>query len=230
MEDIRRNSFGNWWSVWRTCKAEDCDTLIDRCDNEYPYSAPGQQILRCREHYDSAHNARAAVNNPIAAEAYKLAGGKDAYDALPKYGKERMGYREAAKARVGGNVIQLPKREPTFANKVEWKETTSKGRVRDQKVVKNIQGQYEECCIVGCDYRHYDVAHIWALKHGSDDLPNNCWPMCPNHHREFDKGRLDPIFGDETGNIKLVHEIDFENVTKALAALTEENSSQQGVK
>jgi len=147
---------------------------------------------------------------------------------MESFNKQFPELRKADKARYdGGNVIQLPKREPTFANKVEWKETTSKGRVRDQKVVRNIQGQYEDCCIVGCDYKHYDVAHIWALKHGSDDLPNNCWPMCPNHHREFDKGRLDPIFGDEPGNIKLVHEIDFENVTKALAALNEENSSKQ---
>jgi len=150
---------------------------------------------------------------------------------MRKYNQDHPEERKADKIRYdGGNVIQLPKREPTFANKVEWKTASARGRVRDQKVVKNIQGQYEYCCIVGCDYKHYDVAHIWALKHGSDDLPTNCWPMCPNHHREFDKGRLDPIFGDEAGNIKLVHEIDFENVTKALVALTEENSSKQGVK
>jgi predicted restriction endonuclease len=167
--------------------------------------------------------------------ATELYGGKPEFRRNNPRWNECMAKAEEASKSINwiipkDNVFQMPKREPTFANVVEWKETTSKGRVRDQKVVKDIQGQYKECCIVGCHYKHYDVAHIWALKHGSDDLPNNCWPMCPNHHREFDKGRLDPIFGDEPGNIKLVHEIDFENVTKALAALNEENSSQQGVK
>ena len=185
------------------------------------------------EMWDMDKNRWVKYNADIKRSREELGLTRDEYRDLP------IGIRKARER--GDNVIQMPARmrghythtvpvEEKFDNKVVWKENTARTRSRDQKVVRNIQRQYDECCIVGCDYPHYDVAHIWALKHDSPDLPTNCWPMCPNHHREFDKGRLDPVFGDEPGNIKLVHEIDFENVTKALVALTEENSSQQGVK
>jgi len=87
------------------------------------------------------------------------------------------------------NVIPF-KSNPEFDNSYEEVTTVSKGRKRDQKVVSHIKGIYETCAVDGCDYSLYDVAHIHALKHGADDLPGNCIPLCPNHHRDLDRGML----------------------------------------
>jgi predicted restriction endonuclease len=89
-------------------------------------------------------------------------------------------------------------------------------RTRDSKVVSYIRSVYDLCSVVGCDYSEYDVAHIHALKHGADDLPENCLALCPNHHRDLDRGRMLPLrqldvggyiyFGEQ--GIKLKHKVD----------------------
>ena len=79
---------------------------------------------------------------------------------------------------------------PKFDNSYEEVTNVSKGRKRDQKVVSYIKDMYDTCAVDGCDYSLYDVAHIHALKHGADDLPSNCIPLCPNHHRDLDRGML----------------------------------------
>lgn len=89
-------------------------------------------------------------------------------------------------------------------------------RKRDTKVGAYIRSIYDSCSVVGCDYLDYEVAHIHALKHGADDLPENCLALCPNHHRDLDRGRMTPLrqldvggyiyFGEQ--GIKLKHKVD----------------------
>ena len=132
---------------------------------------------------------------------------------------------------VPSNVVELKTPEPTFDNAVEYVETVTKGRKRDQKVVDAIRAQYDECSVIGCDYKHFDVAHIYALRHGADDLPDNCFALCPNHHRDLDRGRMflyhygahnEIDFMSDDGGfgaIELKHEINSRNITKAMIEL-----------
>ncbi|NDB94150.1 MAG: hypothetical protein EB165_05855 [Euryarchaeota archaeon] len=85
------------------------------------------------------------------------------------------------------NVVPFP---PVFENSREQVETVTKGRKRDQKVVTHVRKMYDSCSVEGCDYSDFDVAHIHALRHDADDLPSNCLALCPNHHRDLDRGRL----------------------------------------
>ena len=85
------------------------------------------------------------------------------------------------------NVVPFP---PVFENSREQVETVTRGRKRDQKVVTHVRMMYDSCSVEGCDYGDFDVAHIHALRHGADDLPSNCLALCPNHHRDLDRGRL----------------------------------------
>ena len=89
----------------------------------------------------------------------------------------------------GCTVIPFPAK-PEFTNDFQEVTTTTTARRRDRKVVDAVKEKYSQCAVEGCDYPLFDVAHIHALKHGADDLPGNCIPLCPNHHRDLDRGRL----------------------------------------
>jgi len=140
------------------------------------------------------------------------------------------------------NVIAF-KAKPNFTNSYEEVTTVSKGRKRDQKVVAHIKDVYDTCSVEGCDYPLYDVAHIHALKHGADDLPGNCIPLCPNHHRDLDRGRLlladpadrsatDPIvflMGEEEGRIILdeSHDVDSKYIEGCIREIDEYLSKRE---
>ena len=116
--------------------------------------------------------------------------------------------------------IKSKTKELTYDNVIQYVETKSKGRKRDAKVVSYIRSVYDSCSVVGCNYPEYDVAHIHALKHGANDLPENCLALCPNHHRDLDRGRMINLqqlnvggyiyFGEEDDRkgIKLKHKVD----------------------
>jgi hypothetical protein len=65
-----RNSLGHWWLKDDVCCHDDCDTLIDDCDNEYSYHGRGQRILRCRYHYYLTHDQRREkeARHPVSGE------------------------------------------------------------------------------------------------------------------------------------------------------------------
>lgn len=120
--------------------------------------------------------------------------------------------------------IKFKTKELTYDNVIQYVETKSKGRKRDAKVVSYIRSIYDSCSVVGCDYQYYEVAHIHALKHGADDLPENCLALCPNHHKDLDNGRMINLqqldvggyiyFGEEDDRkgIKLKHKVDSKNL------------------
>jgi len=147
--------------------------------------------------------------------------------AMRKYNKDHPEERKADYERwlaLGlnnqPNVTPIKTPKPTFGNSGELIESRAWIRKRDQNVGKAIRAQYDECSVVGCDYKHFDVAHIYALKHGADDLPENCLALCPNHHRDLDNGRMINLqqlnvggyiyFGEEDDRrgIKLKHKVD----------------------
>jgi len=138
------------------------------------------------------------------------------------------------------NVVLFP---PVFENSREQVETVIRGRKRDQRVVTHVRKMYDSCSVEGCDYGDFDVAHIHALKHGSDDLPSNCLALCPNHHRDLDRGRLqladpsdrsatDPIlfsmYGDE-GRIILSehHEVHNDPIQSCISEIDRFLSSRE---
>ena len=92
MSDIKKNSFGNWWYVDKSCVEEGCLTLIDACENEYNMGH-GSEIRRCTEHYHAA--ARMRTNrqpiHPITEELkrhWKHRIGKEEKLSLNLWGKQ----------------------------------------------------------------------------------------------------------------------------------------------
>ena len=175
---------------------------------------------RCRRCKAFAHLDSNSRNNPrsnvISAIAYKMAGGHKTFYDLSK--EDRIAIR--AKASEEYREPQSKPKETTYDNVIQYVETKSKGRKRDAKVVSYIKSLYDSCSVVGCNYPDYDVSHIHALKHGADDLPENCLALCPNHHRDLDRGRMINLqqlnvggyiyFGEEDDRrgIKLKHKVD----------------------
>ena len=68
--DRLTNSFGHWWLKDDVCRHDNCDTLIDSCDNEYRYHGRNQRIIRCRHHYYLTHAERRRLEprHPITGE------------------------------------------------------------------------------------------------------------------------------------------------------------------
>jgi len=129
---------------------------------------------------------------------------------------EEQWSKEIIEWKINGKVMDIT---PRFKFDDEITYSTQKEQVkrkRDSKVVSYIRSVYDSCSVVGCDYLDYEVAHIHALKHGADDLPENCLALCPNHHRDLDRGRMTPLrqldvggyiyFGEQ--GIKLKHKVD----------------------
>ena len=117
------------------------------------------------------HNPK---SNAVSAISYKMGGGyKDFYD-LPK--EDRVSIRAAATEEYNSGRTESNPQEPKYDNVIQYVETKLKGRKRDAKVGAYIRSIYDSCSVVGCDYIEYDVAHIHALKHGSDDLLSGPMP------------------------------------------------------
>ena len=238
----------------------ECQGYYGKCYHSEDMMVPVEMFSINRSSKDGLHQSCKRCNveqhkladpksNAISKKAYKMAGGKNEYFQLPR--EKRLELRKMVKdgwtdmyPKPGANVIPLKKPEPTFDNAVEYVETVTKGRKRDQKVVDAIRAQYDECSVIGCDYPLYDVAHIHALKHGSDDLPGNCIPLCPNHHRDLDRGRLlladpadrsatDPIeflMNGEGGSIILNedHDVDSKYIEGCIEEIDEYLRGQEG--
>jgi len=161
------------------------------------------------------HNPK---SNAVSAISYKMGGGYKAFYDLPK--EDRVSIRATATEEYNSGRTESNPQEPKYDNVIQYVETKLKGRKRDSKVISYIRSVYDSCSVVGCDYLDYDVAHIHALKHGADDLPENCLALCPNHHRDLDRGRMIDLqqldgggyiyFGDEDDRqgIDLKHKVD----------------------
>ena len=161
------------------------------------------------------HNPK---SNAVSAISYKMGGGYKAFYDLPK--EDRVSIRATATEEYNSGRTESNPQEPKYDNVIRYVETKLKGRKRDSKVISYIRSIYGLCSVVGCDYSDYDVAHIHALKHGADDLPENCLALCPNHHRDLDRGRMIDLqqldgggyiyFGDEDDRqgIDLKHKVD----------------------
>ena len=193
----------------------------DYPDNMVPVSEFGPDITssdglqgkcrRCKTYYNKIHNARIAV-------AIKLAGSQKGFRAMTKEQRDEIFAigDNTVKWKINGKVVSETKRFK-FDDEIAY--STQKEQVkrkRDSKVGAYIRSIYDSCSVVGCDYPDYEVAHIHALKHGADDLPENCLALCPNHHRDLDRGRMTPLrqldvggyiyFGEQ--GIKLKHKVD----------------------
>jgi hypothetical protein len=178
---------------------------------------------RCKVAAHRASNPKANLkhnpkSNAVSAISYKMGGGYKAFYDLPK--EDRVSIRATATEEYNSGRTESNPQEPKYDNVIQYVETKLKGRKRDSKVVSYIRSIYDSCSVVGCDYSDYDVAHIHALKHGADDLPENCLALCPNHHRDLDNGRMINLqqlnvggyiyFGgeDDRRGIKLKHKVD----------------------
>ena len=181
--------------------------------NRYSSSSDGLQPMCsiCTTYYNKY------VNNAKISAAIKFVGGRDKLRAMTKDERTKIyGIIDTVKWKINGKVVSETKRFK-FDDQITY--STQKEQVkrkRDSKVVSYIRSVYDSCSVVGCDYLDYEVAHIHALKHGADDLPENCLALCPNHHRDLDRGRMTPLrqldvggyiyFGEQ--GIKLKHKVD----------------------
>ena len=178
---------------------------------------------RCKVPAHRASNPKANLkhnpkSNAVSAISYKMGGGYKAFYDLPK--EDRVSIRATATEEYNSGRTESNPQEPKYDNVIQYVETKLKGRKRDSKVISYIRSIYDSCSVVGCDYLDYEVAHIHALKHGADDLPENCLALCPNHHRDLDRGRMIDLqqldvggyiyFGDENDRqgIDLKHKVD----------------------
>ena len=178
----------------------------------------GDQCKICTKVHNFDQHKR---NNPKRKIWYSLAGGQKEYYNLPKDYRARIRARAGnVEWKINGKVVSETKRFK-FDDKITY--STQKEQIkrnRDSKVVSYIRSVYDSCSVVGCDYLDYDVAHIHALKHGADDLPENCLALCPNHHRDLDRGRMIDLQqldgggyiyfgeGDDRQGIDLKHKVD----------------------
>ena len=185
---------------------------------------------RCKTYYNGKYNPTMPRHPEtgqrkmhwLTARAKKYYGGMPKDRNADKYWKEYMATATSdadsinwVKPPKESNVLTIPISQ-NFSNSHEEVTTVTKGRKRDQKVGAYIRSIYDSCSVVGCDYPDYEVAHIHALKHGADDLPENCLALCPNHHRDLDRGRMIDLrqldvggyiyFGEQ--GIKLKHKVD----------------------
>jgi hypothetical protein len=182
--------------------------------NRYSGSSDGlQPMCSICKNYNNKY-----INNARIAVAIKLAGSQKEFRAMTKKQRDEIFaiVDGTVKWKINGKVVSETKRFK-FDDKITY--STQKEHIkrnRDSKVVSYIRSVYDSCSVVGCDYSDYEVAHIHALKHGADDLPENCLALCPNHHRDLDRGRMTPLrqldvggyiyFGEQ--GIKLKHKVD----------------------
>mgnify|MGYP006109921003 CR=1 FL=1 len=159
---------------------------------------------------------------------YAIAGGIKAYYALNAELRKLC----RISADYGGVIPPPKKRVVSYDNtSPERKTVTSSQYVRDRNVVNKIRSMYGSCVMPGCGYQDVDVAHIHALKHGAKDIPENCVPLCPNHHRDLDRGRLHFQYlspksiavrthnGAYVGEIRSRHTFDEDSIKQAMMAL-----------
>jgi predicted restriction endonuclease len=50
-----------------------------------------------------------------------------------------------------------------------------------------LQILYKFCCVCGWDEEKIDLAHVIADRKGGKYILENIVPLCPNHHRTFDR-------------------------------------------
>ena len=185
--------------------------------NRYTDSSDGLQPMCsiCTNYYNKY------VNNPKISAATKFVGSRGKLRAMTKDERTKIyDIIDTVKWKINGKVVSETKRFK-FDDKITY--STQKEQIkrsRDSKVGAYIRSIYDSCSVVGCDYLDYEVAHIHALKHGADDLPENCLALCPNHHRDLDRGRMIDLqqldvggyiyFGDENDRqgIDLKHKVD----------------------
>jgi hypothetical protein len=222
MEFKRCSGYGGHWE----CGDDYPDHMVpvDEFNTVATYkSGLDTRCRRCKVPAHRASNPKANLkhnpkSNAVSAISYKMGGGYKAFYDLPK--EDRVSIRATATEEYNSGRTESNPQEPKYDNVIQYVETKLKGRKRDSKVVSYIRSVYDSCSVVGCDYLDYDVAHIHALKHGADDLPENCLALCPNHHRDLDRGRMIDLqqlngggyiyFGDEDDRqgIDLKHKVD----------------------
>ncbi len=249
MSDTKRyNSRGNWWYPGAICDEPDCEhSLDDPKHHEYPSPDMTRRVKWCKGHYYSAMKTRTdgRAVHAVTTERKQHWKHRIAKDAGGVPGTpEWQSYLDRAEKQWPLTFWSRQTNSPEFANSCEEVTTVTKGRKRDQKVVTHIRGMYSICAVDDCDYPLYDVAHIHALKHGADDLPSNCIPLCPNHHRDMDRGRLlladpadrsavDPIefvMNGEDGRILLdeCHEVGSKYIEGCIEKIDEYLSKREG--
>ena len=222
MEFKRCSGYGGHWE----CGDDYPDHMVpvDEFNTVATYkSGLDTRCRRCKVAAHRASNPKANLkhnpkSNAVSAISYKMGGGYKAFYDLPK--EDRVSIRATATEEYNSGRTESNPQEPKYDNVIQYVETKLKGRKRDSKVVSYIRSIYDSCSVVGCDYSDYDVAHIHALKHGADDIPENCLALCPNHHRDLDRGRMIDLqqldvggyiyFGDENDRqgIDLKHKVD----------------------
>ena len=222
MEFKRCSGYGGHWE----CGDDYPDHMVpvDEFNTVATYkSGLDTRCRRCKVPAHRASNPKANLkhnpkSNAVSAISYKMGGGYKAFYDLPK--EDRVSIRATATEEYNSGRTESNPQEPKYDNVIQYVETKLKGRKRDSKVISYIRSIYDSCSVVGCDYLDYEVAHIHALKHGADDLPENCLALCPNHHRDLDRGRMIDLqqldvggyiyFGEEDDRrgIKLKHKVD----------------------
>ncbi len=222
MEFKRCSGYGGHWE----CGDDYPDHMVpvDEFNTVATYkSGLDTRCRRCKVPAHRASNPKANLkhnpkSNAVSAISYKMGGGYKAFYDLPK--EDRVSIRATATEEYNSGRTESNPQEPKYDNVIQYVETKLKGRKRDSKVISYIRSIYDSCSVVGCDYLDYEVAHIHALKHGADDLPENCLALCPNHHRDLDRGRMIDLqqlngggyiyFGDEDDRqgIDLKHKVD----------------------
>jgi len=222
MEFKRCSGYGGHWE----CGDDYPDHMVpvDEFNTVATYkSGLDTRCRRCKVPAHRASNPKANLkhnpkSNAVSAISYKMGGGYKAFYDLPK--EDRVSIRATATEEYNSGRTESNPQEPKYDNVIRYVETKLKGRKRDSKVISYIRSIYDSCSVVGCDYLDYEVAHIHALKHGADDLPENCLALCPNHHRDLDRGRMIDLqqldvggyiyFGEEDDRrgIKLKHKVD----------------------
>lgn len=60
-------------------------------------------------------------------------------------------------------------------------------------VKRGIKKFYVMCCVCGWDATVIDLCHVYSFRDGGRCSVDNIAPLCPNHHRIFDRGLANDI-------------------------------------
>ncbi len=81
-----------------------------------------------------------------------------------------------------------------MANHASMAKRAKESNLFKKEIIKRgLTGFYEMCCICGWSEATVDLAHVYSYENNGGSSFDNIVPLCPNHHRVYDRGLSNDI-------------------------------------
>lgn len=178
----------NYYTAPRRCQM--CDSVIQVKAHEKPAETRRRRFcgLSCAAKFTHARRACIPRPAPLCLDCGEAVG-RSATRRPRKYCDICV-----RKSHTGRDVAERSK-GALFKDRKNWQSARSAIRRHAQRIYDStVKGS---CCFVCAYSAHVEIAHIRAVSSFSDDAliseinaPSNLVGLCPNHHWEFDNGKL----------------------------------------